>query len=82
MWNWALDFWKKYISGKIGGFWYDFLKPKINSLLDNIRGLLGKKIEEERPAIEKELQKEKEELKKEIPTNSKSYIEKLKELLK
>lgn len=82
MWGWVKGFWNNYFGEKLNNFWYSFLKPKINSFLDKIRTLLGNIIEKEKPMIERELEKEKEEIKKDIPTNTQSYMEKFKELLK
>jgi hypothetical protein len=82
MWNWFSDFWKNYIGDKLNEFWYSFLKPKINLLLNKFRVLLNQKIEKEKPIIEKELQGKKEIIDKNISTNTQSYIEKFKELIK
>ncbi|MCX6764818.1 MAG: hypothetical protein NTU58_03935 [Candidatus Nealsonbacteria bacterium] len=82
MWGWVKNFWNNFFGEKLHNFWYSFLKPKINLLLDKIRALLGNTIEKEKPIIERELEKEKEEIRKDIPTSTKSYIEKFNELLK
>ena len=82
MWGWLSNFWNNYFGDKLDSFWSSFLKPKINSFLNKIRTLLGNTIEKEKPIIERELEKEKEEIKKDISTNTQSYVEKFKELLK
>lgn len=73
--------WKTYLSPKLKNFWYSFLKPKILYLIEKIKVILGKEIEERKPQIKEEFQKEKEEMKKEIPETTKTIWQKLKEIL-
>lgn len=82
MWDWFSNFWKKNLGDKIGSFWYDFIKPKINYFLDKIRTLLGQTIEKNQPIVEKELQKGEEGIKKNLPPNTRGYLDKFKDLFK
>ena len=82
MWDLFKDFWNNYIKSSLSNFWYSFLKPKIQFVIQKIGQILGKEIKENKPIIEEEFQKEKEKIKEEIPTISKSLWQKLKDLIR
>ena len=62
--------------------WYSSLKPRIQSLLQKVRELIGREVEERKPMIKEEFEKEKEEIIEEIPEVTESLWERFKELLK
>jgi|GEM_PF-579608 len=82
MWDLFKNFWNNYIKSFFSYFWYSFLKPKIQFVIQEVKEFLGQEIEEKKPIIEEELQKEKEKIREEIPTVSKSLWQKLKDLIR
>jgi len=82
MWNLFKNTWASYIKNFLHNLWYSSLKPQIQSLIQKVKGLLGIKIEQQKPIIEEEFQKEKKEMQKEIPKAAESFWQKFKELLK
>ena len=82
MWDWFKDIWKSYIQPFFHNLWYSSLKPRIQSLLQKARELIGREIEEREPMIKEEFEKEKEEIIEEIPKVTESLWERFKGLLK
>jgi len=82
MWDWFKGIWKNNIQPFFSNLWYSTLKPRIQSLLQKIRELIGREAEERKPLIEERFEKEKEEMKEEIPKATQSLWERFKELLK
>ena len=82
MWNWFKGIWKSYLQPFFSDLWYSTLKPRIKSLIEKVRGLIWKKVEEQKPIIKEEIGKEAEEMKEEIPKTGKSLWERFKELLR
>lgn len=75
------NFWNNYIKNFLRNLWYSFLKPGVQFFIQKIKELLGKEIEIRKPMIEEEFQKEKEQMKEELPSTTKSYWQKFKDLL-
>jgi len=82
MWNLFKDAWRDYIKNFLRNLWYSTLKPQIQSIIQKVKGLLGREIEKQKPLIEEEFQKERKEMEKEIPQVTESFWQRFKELLK
>lgn len=82
MWNLFKDFWVSFIKDFLRNLWYSTLKPQVKSVIEKVKGILGKEIEEQAPLIEENFQKEKEQMSKEIPQVTDSFWQRFKGLLK
>lgn len=82
MWNLFKNAWAGYIKNFLRNLWYSTLKPQIQSIIQKVKVILGREIEEQKPLIEEEFQKEKEEMGKEIPQVTESFWQRFKQLLK
>lgn len=83
MWSGAKSIWVEHVKPRAHRFWYSQAKPKIQSVLDEIRSMLGMEIEKRKPEIKQEFEKEKQEMSEEIKEKApkKNWWNRFKELL-
>ena len=81
MWVWFKGVWADYIRQPLSDFWYLTIKPRIQSLIQEVKDLLGKEAEEKIPVIKEEFEKERKEIREELPRASKSLWQRFKELI-
>jgi len=82
MWDWFKNIWKRNIQPSFSNLWYLNLKPRIQSTIHRVRGIIWQEVEEQKPLIKGEFEKEKEEMKEELPEASKSLWQRFKELIR